>query len=107
MNLAHMRLTKEDIAHVVLLLFHANAQSYPMLSQLWIDGTMVLQPKFYASRFWTIAINHNCTWLSIVLFGAKAMLNSEAPKNRSFQFWGHSGNYPPTHEAFGIRAIAW
>ena len=46
MNLAHMRLTKEDIAHVVLLLFHANAQFYPMLSTLWIDGTMVLQPKF-------------------------------------------------------------
>ena len=47
---------------------------------------MILQPKFPASRFWTVAINHNCTWLSIVLFGAKALLNSEAPKNHSFWF---------------------
>jgi carnitine-CoA ligase len=107
MNVAHMRLTREDIAHVVLPMFYANAQSYSMLSKLWVGGTMVLQPKFSASRFWTIVINHNCTWLSIVLIGAKALLNSEAPKNHSFRFWGCSGNYPPIHEAFGIPTIAW
>ena len=34
MNVAHMRLTKEGMAQVVLPLFHGNPQSYSMLSAL-------------------------------------------------------------------------
>ena len=50
-NVAHMRLRLGDSTLIFLPLFHTNAQSYSLLSTLWVGGTIVVQPKFSASRF--------------------------------------------------------
>ena len=80
MNCAHMRLTSADTTQVFLPLFHTNAQSYSMLSTLWSGGTMVVQPRFSASRFWDVALRNSVTWVSTIPFCVKAILAGETPK---------------------------
>lgn len=108
MNVAHMRLRHEDICQCFLPLFHTNAQSYSMLSSLWIGGTFVLQPKFSASRFWDVAIRNRVTWSSIIRFCVAALLaQGNAPKEHHIRLWGAGIRIPAAEEAFNIRTIGW
>lgn len=103
---AHMRLQGDDIALVNLPLFHTNAQAYSMLTTLWCGSTMVLQPKFSASRFWPVSVKHKVTWLSTIPFAIKALEGREVPPNH-YRFWGLSANHPEVTDHFGIRTIGW
>ena len=64
---------------VHLPLFHTNALSYSFLSSLWSGGTVVLQPKFSASRFWDISVEHGATWTSVVSFCLRALEDRRGP----------------------------
>ncbi|MCF8466407.1 MAG: AMP-binding protein [Sneathiella sp.] len=107
MNAAHMRLSGDDITLAFLPLFHTNAQSYSMLGSLWVGGTMVVQPKFSASRFWEVARRHNCTWCSLIPFCVKALLAQDPPPDHSFRFWGPAIRMTEVEEAYGIRTYGW
>jgi len=106
-NVANMRLSRDDITLTVLPLFHTNAQSYSMLSSLWVGGTIVVQPKFSASRFWNIARRHNCTWSSLTPFCVKALLVQDPPSDHSFRFWGPGVRLPDVEEIYGIKTYGW
>ncbi|HEY0685613.1 MAG TPA: AMP-binding protein [Steroidobacter sp.] len=103
---AHMRLQHDDIALVFLPLFHTNAQAYSMLTTLWCGATLVLQPKFSASRFWDVSIRHRVTWLSTIPFTVKALEQYAVPDNH-YRFWGLSSHLPSVTARFGIRTIGW
>ncbi|MAL77986.1 MAG: ATP-dependent acyl-CoA ligase [Sneathiella sp.] len=107
MNVAHIRLRHEDICQCFLPLFHTNAQSYSMLSSLWIGGTLVLQPKFSASRFWDVAIRNKCSWASIIHFCVNALLAQEPPAEHSFRVWGAGTRIPAAMEKFSIKMLGW
>jgi len=107
MNAAHMRLSGDDIALVFLPMFHTNSQSYAMLGSLWVGGTMVLQPKFSASRFWPTAVKHKCTWTSMIPFCVKAILQQETPEKHSFRFWNPAVHLPDIEAATGIKSFGW
>ncbi|MDF2366726.1 AMP-binding protein [Sneathiella sp.] len=107
MNVAHMRLRHEDICLTFLPLFHTNAQSYSMLSSLWIGGTIVVQPKFSASRFWDVARRTGCTWSSLIPFCVKALLAQDPPPDHSFRFWGPAVRLPDVEEVYGIQTYGW
>ncbi len=107
MNAAHMRLSGDDITQVFLPLFHTNAQSYSMLGSLWVGGTMVVQPRFSASRFWDVAIRNNCTWCSLIPFCVKALLAQDPPPDHNFRFWNPAVRMPEVEEAYGIRTYGW
>lgn len=59
-------LTANDVAYGFLPLSHINAQVILLLSTLLSGGTVVLQAKFSASKFWPTVIEHQVTWLSAV-----------------------------------------
>jgi len=107
MNAAHMRLSEDDITLAFLPLFHTNAQSYSMLGSLWVGGTIVVQPRFSASRFWPVARKHNCTWTSLIPFCVKALLSQEPPTDHSFRFWGPAIRMPDVEAAYGIKTYGW
>ena len=107
MNVAHMRLSSDDICLTFLPLFHTNAQSYSMLSSLWVGGTIVVQPKFSASRFWDVARRHSCTWSSLIPFCVKALLSQDPPPDHSFRFWGPAVRLPDVEEVYGIKTYGW
>jgi carnitine-CoA ligase len=86
-NARHFRLQHDDICHVFLPLFHTNAQSYSLLGTLWVGGTLVLQPRFSASRFWDAAVRHRPTWASMIPFCVKAALGQPIPDDHCYRRW--------------------
>ncbi len=70
-------------------------------------ATCVIQPRFSASRFWPVALEHGCTWTSTIPFCMKALLEHEIPKHHKFRLWGTAVNDPPPFAAFGVKIIGW
>ena len=106
-NAAHQDLHASDVHQTYLPLFHTNALAYSMLASLWVGATCVIQPRFSASRFWRVAIEHGCTWTSTIPFCMKALLEHEIPRNHKFRLWGTAVNDPPAFAAFGVKIIGW
>jgi crotonobetaine/carnitine-CoA ligase len=106
-NAAHEDLHASDVHQTYLPLFHTNALAYSMLASLWVGATCVIQPRFSASRFWPVAIEHGCTWTSTIPFCMKALLEHETPKNHNFRLWGTAVCDPPGFTAFGVKIIGW
>lgn len=105
-NAVHCGLRSDDVALTFLPLFHANALGYSMLATLWSGGTLVVQPKFSASRFWEVALAYQCTWTSVGPFVAPAI--GPAPAPHHFRFWGNIwGDDPAPREMFGIPSLGW
>jgi carnitine-CoA ligase len=106
-NAAHQDLHAHDVHQAYLPLFHTNALAYSMLASLWVGATCVIQPRFSASRFWPVALEHGCTWTSTIPFCMKALLEHEVPKDHRFRLWGTAVCEPPPFAAFGIKIIGW
>jgi crotonobetaine/carnitine-CoA ligase len=106
-NAAHEDLHQGDVHQTYLPLFHTNALAYSMLASLWVGATCVIQPRFSASRFWSVAAEHGSTWTSTIPFCMKALLEHEIPKEHRFRLWGTAVNEPPPFAAFGVKIIGW
>lgn len=106
-NAAHQDLHASDVHLTYLPLFHTNALAYSMLSTLWVGATCVIQPRFSASRFWDVAIEHRCTWNSTLAFCMKALLERDIPKRHFFRLWGNAVCDPSAFAVFGVRTIGW
>jgi crotonobetaine/carnitine-CoA ligase len=106
-NAAHQDLHEGDVHQTYLPLFHTNALAYSMLASLWVGASCVIQPRFSASRFWPVALEHNATWTSTIPFCMKALLEHEIPRDHSFRLWGTAVNDPPAFVVFGIKIIGW
>ena len=50
-----------------------------MWSTLGVGGTIVLQPKFSASRFWEVIAKHSVTHISLIPFVFKAVAGDPGP----------------------------
>jgi crotonobetaine/carnitine-CoA ligase len=106
-NAAHEDLHASDVHQTYLPLFHTNALAYSMLATLWVGGSCVIQPRFSASRFWSVAREHGATWTSTIPFCMKALLEHEIPTDHKFRLWGTAINEPPAFAAFGVKIIGW
>jgi crotonobetaine/carnitine-CoA ligase len=106
-NAAHEDLHADDVHQTYLPLFHTNALAYSMLATLWVGATGVIQPRFSASRFWSVALEHGCTWTSTIPFCMKALLEHQIPKQHKFRLWGSAINEPAAFAAFGVKIIGW
>jgi crotonobetaine/carnitine-CoA ligase len=74
-------LTGVDTYLIYLPFFHVNAQSWSMWSVLGVGGTVVLQPKFSASRFWEVVVRHQVTHFSVIPFVFKAIAGQPVPEH--------------------------
>ena len=106
-NAAHEDLQQGDVHQTYLPLFHTNALAYSMLASLWVGASCIIQPRFSASRFWPVALEHGATWTSTIPFCMKALLEHEIPKQHKFRLWGTAVNEPPPFAAFGVKIIGW
>ena len=97
----------DDVHLVTLPMFHTNAQVYSVAAALWAGATIVLQPRFSASRFWPVSLKHRCTWASMVPFCLKAIAEQPRPERHSYRFWGNGICAPPTDALFGVKTIGW
>jgi len=106
MSAAHEDLGPKDVHLVHLPLFHTNAQVYSVLAALWAGGTVVLQPKFSASRFWPVSLKHRCTWTSLVRFCVRALEEHPVPEHH-YRYWGMPLCEPPSDAKFHVKSIGW
>ncbi|MBL8350333.1 MAG: AMP-binding protein [Burkholderiaceae bacterium] len=106
-NAVHEDLQSTDVHLVHLPLFHTNAQAYSVLATLWAGGTAVVLPRFSASRFWPVSLKHRCTWVSMIPFCIKALMNHEVPAAHHYRLWGAAANELPTDPHFRVRTIGW
>ncbi|TQS41892.1 class I adenylate-forming enzyme family protein [Cryptosporangium phraense] len=77
-----LRMTADDVYLVYLPFFHVNAQSWSIWTTLGAGGTVVLQPRFSASRFWDVVARHRVTHISLIPFVIRAILSHPAPEHR-------------------------
>ena len=75
-----------DVYLTFLPFFHVNAQSWCIWNMLWVGGTVVLQPKFSASRFWELSLKYRCTIASMIPFCFKAIGAQEVPEHH-YRLW--------------------
>lgn len=103
----HEELRKVDVHLVHLPLFHTNAQAYSVLASLWTGASIVVMPRFSASRFWPVSLKHGCTWTSMVPFCVKALLEHPVPETHTYRFWGNGVCELPFDAHFGVKTIGW
>ncbi len=103
----HEGLTPADVHLVHLPLFHTNALAYSSLATLWAGASLVLVPRFSASRFWEVALRWRCTWSSMIPFNVRALGAVERPKVHAFRYWAPAVSLPDVAEGFGVRTFGW
>ncbi|MBW2360795.1 MAG: AMP-binding protein [Deltaproteobacteria bacterium] len=78
----NLDMTGDDTYLVYLPFFHVNAQSWSFWATLGAGGSIVLQPKFSASRFWEVVTKHDVTHISLIPFVFKALAGQPVPEHR-------------------------
>lgn len=89
---------------IYLPFFHVNAQSWSMWSTLGVGGTIVLQPKFSASRFWEVIVTHRVTHISLIPFVFNAVAGKPIPEN-SLEVGVFGAVVPPLEQMLGCRVL--
>ena len=100
-------LTADDVHFVHLPLFHINALCYSVLSSFCAGATVVLVPRFSASRFWEVSKRNRCTWASVIPFTVEALSVLEPPDDHHYRLWGNGISIPASQHPYGIRNIGW
>ena len=100
-------LRADDVHLTYLPLFHTNAQAYSVLASLWVGATIVVQPRFSASRFWSVSLKHRASWTSMVPFCLRALMDHEVPRDHQYRLWGNGISAPPTDAHFGVKTMGW
>jgi carnitine-CoA ligase len=100
------RVSESDIAHACLPLYHTNSLCYIMLSTLWAGSTMVVQPRFSASRYWSCFKEHGVTWSTSIPFILRSLMKHPVPEEHSVRFWALGASEIKTAEqTFRVRSL--
>lgn len=103
----HEGLTADDVHFVSMPLFHTNAQTYSVFPTLYAGGTVVLQPRFSARRFWEVSLRRGCTWASMIPFMCRALLDQPVPDDHRYRRWGNAIAPFPTDGHFRVSTMGW
>jgi len=98
----------DDVVQVFLPMFHVVGFSWTFLPALWAGATVVLQPRFSASRFWPAALEHKATVTTQVLFTINALAQAPVPAHR-FRQWCAARHDPEAQDRFRVPCVlgAW
>ena len=95
----------DDIYHVFLPLFHVVGFSWSFLAAFFTGGTVVLQPRFSGSRFWSAAVQHKATIASQVKFTTSVLAQQPVPAH-SFRQFTTANHSPGVAKHFGVREVS-
>ena len=96
----------DDIYLASLPFFHVNTQAWAIWTVLGTGGTVILQPKFSASKFWPVIEKYGVTHISLIPFVIKAAFEQGIPENHTVKV-GVFGLIMPVLEQFmNMRVVA-
>lgn len=105
---ANLQVRQGDVFLTHLPFFHTNAQAYCVAACVWVGATVVLQPRFSASRFWDVSVRNGCTHSSMVPFCSKALMSRKEPvPEHQYRVWGNGLADWPSPDVFGIKTLGW
>jgi crotonobetaine/carnitine-CoA ligase len=104
-NSQNLQMTGDDVYLTFLPFFHVNAQAWCFWTTIWAGGTVVLQPKFSASRFWELSLKYKCTQASMIPFCFKAIGPQEVPEH-FYRTWSCGIVIPEVEGWFKVRTFA-
>ncbi|MSQ50381.1 MAG: ATP-dependent acyl-CoA ligase [Betaproteobacteria bacterium] len=104
----HQALRPDDVYQIFLPLFHVVALSWSFLPALWAGNTVVLQPRFSASRYWPAALAHGATVGSQVILSVRLLTDQPVPKDHRIRQWLNATHLAEYEQKLGIRMMgAW
>lgn len=65
-NVARLHMQAEDRVMIILPFFHVNALFYSLGGVLAAGASMIIEPRFSASRFWDVAASRQATIVNII-----------------------------------------
>jgi len=78
----NIKMSGDDRYLIYLPYFHVNAQSWSTWTTLGVGGTIVLMPKWSASKYWEVVAKHDITHFSMMPFVMKAVAGGTPPANK-------------------------
>jgi carnitine-CoA ligase len=104
---AHTQITESDTFFVFMPMFHTAALLWHFMATFWAGGTVVVAPKYSASRFWEISLAHRCTQ-TMPLGITFATLSSQPVPDHQYRIWQFAVEFPPLEEQYRVRMVgAW
>ncbi len=105
-NPTNIDLHPDDIYLASLPFFHVNTQSWAIWSVLGVGATVVLQPKFSASRFWPVIEQYGVTHISLIPFVITAALEQGVPEDHTVRIGVFGLIMPILDQMLGMRVVA-
>lgn len=105
-NPTNIDLGADDVYLASLPFFHVNTQSWAIWSVLGVGGTVVLQPKFSASRFWPVIEKHAVTHISLLPFVIQTALEQGVPEDHTVRVGVFGLVMPVLDQMLGMRVVA-
>ena len=105
-NPTNIELGADDTYLASLPFFHVNTQSWAIWSVLGTGATVVLQPRFSASRFWEVIAKHSVTHISLIPFVIKAAFEQGIPEDHTVKVGVFGLIMPVLEEMMGMRVVA-
>ena len=96
----------DDVYLASLPFFHVNTQSWAIWSVLGTGGTVVLQPKFSASRFWPVIEKYSVTHISLLPFVIQTAFEQGIPENHTVKVGVFGLMMPVLDQMMNMRVIA-
>lgn len=100
-------LREDDIAMVFLPLYHVVGLAWSVLPAIDAGASIVLQPRFSASRFWPVALARKATFASHVQFSSAALSRQPVPRKHHFRLWCNSTWLPEYEAHFRVPMLGW
>ena len=84
-------------------------RAWTFLPSLWAGATVVLQPRFSATRYWPVALAQGATTGSQVMFTLGILRRQPVPPGHRFRQWITAQCPPGLERHFGVPRIlgAW
>jgi len=105
-NPTNIDLSADDVYLASLPFFHVNTQSWAIWSILGVGGTVVLQPKFSASRFWPVIGKYSVTHISLLPFVIQTAFEQGIPENHTVKVGVFGLIMPVLDQMMNMRVIA-
>jgi len=105
-NPTNIEFGADDTYLAFLPFFHVNTQGWAIWTVLGAGGTVVLQPKFSASRMWSTIEKHSVTHISLIPFVIKAAFEQGIPADHTVKVGVFGLIMPVLDQMMGMKVIA-
>lgn len=105
-NPTNIQMEHDDVYLASLPFFHVNTQSWAIWSTLGVGGTIVLQPKFSASKFWPVIEKYSVTHISLLPFVIQTAFEQGIPENHTVKVGVFGLIMPVLEQMMGMKVVA-